>query len=329
MKTKSEFTGGLIGLLGTNILVFALFVFTLGLGLPWCVCIKQSWLTRHTVIDGRRLAFDGTGIQLIGNWIKWWLLCFLTLGIYGFWMTIKVRQWTVKHTHFIDVANDGYDAAVPVPVPMSRQGSGRSAPNGSDPTSIRIVPLIGAIVLTLCAVYFIGSRLVAPKIEQGHLEQDVPETNCEAKSPSLEFEEPPPSLEFEEPPSLEEIDRLSREADARRAARRAEMEARDRRTAQEIVDQTLQELHPTSREEIDRRAREADARRAARRAEMEAREGRKLDLSSAWRALEPSTPSPVEEMTKKPEEKTKKPETFTVNVKIADPKRSRQSPEND
>lgn len=235
------------------------------------------------------------------------------------------------------MANDGYDAAVPVPVPMSRQGSGRSAPNGSDPTSIRIVPLIGAIVLTLCAVYFIGSRLVAPKIEQGHLEQDVPETNFEAKSPSLEFEEPPPEAlppswedlvrlgRVREPsqrvrePSQEEIDKRAREVDARRAARRTEwMNARTAQEIQEILDQTLLERSATS----GLRRSELNGREQVKREGDEADGGTKLDFSSAWRALQPSTPSPVEE-------KAKQPETFTVNVKIADPKRSKQSAEND
>ena len=98
---ESKFTGGLLGLIGINILVIALFVFTVGLGLPWCVCIKQDWITKHTTIDGKRLSFDGTGLQLFGNYIKWWLLCIVTLGIYGFWMSIKFRQWTTRHTHFL------------------------------------------------------------------------------------------------------------------------------------------------------------------------------------------------------------------------------------
>jgi hypothetical protein len=98
--SKSEFTGGLLGLIGINILILALFVFTLGLGLPWCVCLKQDWLAKHTIIDGRRVWFDGNGLQLFGNYIKWFLLCIVTLGIYGFWMSIKFRQWTTRHMHF-------------------------------------------------------------------------------------------------------------------------------------------------------------------------------------------------------------------------------------
>ena len=32
----------------------------------------------------------------------WFLLTIITLGIYGFWLSIKMRQWVVKHTHFQD-----------------------------------------------------------------------------------------------------------------------------------------------------------------------------------------------------------------------------------
>ena len=46
--------------------------------------------------------FDGNGDSLFGHWVVWYLLCFITLGIYGFWLTIKMEQWKAKHTHFIE-----------------------------------------------------------------------------------------------------------------------------------------------------------------------------------------------------------------------------------
>lgn len=97
---KSKFTGGLLGLVGVNILQFLLILITLGFGAPWAVCIKQRWVARNTVIDGRRLRFDGTGAQLFASYIKWFLLTLITIGIYGFWLSIKMQQWVVKHTHF-------------------------------------------------------------------------------------------------------------------------------------------------------------------------------------------------------------------------------------
>ena len=96
----SEFKGGLLGLIGINILQGLIIGFTLGLCAPWAICVKERWIAKHTYIDGHQLVFDGTGGQLFGNYIKWFLLTLITLGIYSFWLEIKMKQWLVKHTHF-------------------------------------------------------------------------------------------------------------------------------------------------------------------------------------------------------------------------------------
>ena len=98
---ESKFTGRLIGLIGVNLLQWLISCITFGIGVPWAVCIKQRWLARNTIIDGKRLTFDGTGGQLFGNYIKWFLLTIVTLGIYSFWLSIKMQQWIVKHTHHV------------------------------------------------------------------------------------------------------------------------------------------------------------------------------------------------------------------------------------
>ena len=96
---ESKFTGGLLGLIGISFLQAIIILFTLGLGAPWAICLQQSWIAKHTTIDGYQLIFDGTGGQLFGNYIKWFLLCLITLGIYSFWLSIKMKQWITKHTH--------------------------------------------------------------------------------------------------------------------------------------------------------------------------------------------------------------------------------------
>ncbi|MCS4484987.1 YjgN family protein [Gleimia sp. 6138-11-ORH1] len=96
----SYFDGGLLQLIGWRILGFLITILTLGIAFPWAFCMIYSWEASHTVINGRRLRFNGTGGQLFGNWIKWLLLTIITLGIYSFWVEIKIRQWKVKHTHF-------------------------------------------------------------------------------------------------------------------------------------------------------------------------------------------------------------------------------------
>ncbi|MBR2349469.1 MAG: DUF898 family protein [Clostridia bacterium] len=98
---ESKFSGGLLGMIGIGILQALITVCTLGLGVPWAVCLKERWYVNHTTIDGHQLTFDGTGGQLFGNYIKWFLLCIITFGIYCFWLAIKMKQWVTKHTHMV------------------------------------------------------------------------------------------------------------------------------------------------------------------------------------------------------------------------------------
>lgn len=99
---ESYFDGGLLQQIGWGILAALLTIVTLGLGAPWATCIMQRWETKHTVVNGKRLAFDGTGGQLFGTYIKWFLLCLITLGIYSFWLQINMKKWVAKHTHFAE-----------------------------------------------------------------------------------------------------------------------------------------------------------------------------------------------------------------------------------
>lgn len=103
-RKESVFDGGLLGQIGISILAYLIILITLGIATPWAVCLQEKWIANHTVIDGKRLYFDGTGGQLFGNYIKWFLLTLITLGIYSFWLSIKMKQWVVKHTHFVGEA---------------------------------------------------------------------------------------------------------------------------------------------------------------------------------------------------------------------------------
>lgn len=101
-EKTSKFDGGLLGMIGISLLSGLIIICTLGIGVPWATCLKTRWEVSHTVIDGKRLTFDGTGGQLFGNYIKWILLTIITIGIYSFWLTIKMKQWVTKHTHVLD-----------------------------------------------------------------------------------------------------------------------------------------------------------------------------------------------------------------------------------
>ncbi|MBQ9394961.1 MAG: hypothetical protein IJU23_05530 [Proteobacteria bacterium] len=100
MSTESFFDGGLLQLIGWQILGALVTFLTLGICFPWAYCMVYRWEAKHTVINGKRLTFDGTATQLLGKWILWMILTFITAGIYGFWLNIKLKQWKVKHTHF-------------------------------------------------------------------------------------------------------------------------------------------------------------------------------------------------------------------------------------
>ena|SRR5665811_929287 len=100
-KDGSYFDGGVLGFIGIQIGTFLLITFTLGIALPWAITWRERWATSHTVIEGRRLRFTGSGAGLFWRWIKLLLLTLVTLGIYGFWAWIYVKRWMVEHTEFV------------------------------------------------------------------------------------------------------------------------------------------------------------------------------------------------------------------------------------
>ena len=102
MEEKSYFDGGLLSYIGWIILGSFITAFTFGICFPWAICIFYGWKINHTVIEGKRLKFNGTAMGLFGNWIKWLLLIIVTFGIYSFWVHIKLEQWKVKNTTFLN-----------------------------------------------------------------------------------------------------------------------------------------------------------------------------------------------------------------------------------
>ncbi|MFA6852099.1 MAG: DUF898 family protein [Bacilli bacterium] len=100
--TNSRFNGGLLGLIGINLLCALLCMVTLFIGAPWAIVINYRWHISHTTYSGRALKFDGKGGELIGSYLLWIFLSIITLGIYALFIPIKIRQWKTKHTHFAD-----------------------------------------------------------------------------------------------------------------------------------------------------------------------------------------------------------------------------------
>lgn len=98
-KNESAFDGSLLGLIGINILSFLIIVLSLGIALPWAICLKEKWICEHTVIDGQRLKFTGNGMSLFVEWLRILGLCIITLGIYSFWANIAIKRWVINNTH--------------------------------------------------------------------------------------------------------------------------------------------------------------------------------------------------------------------------------------
>ena len=105
---ESKYTGGAFKRLLINLGVLLGTLFTLGIAYPFLVCIKEKWLKSHTFVNGRQLEFDGNGAQLIGKYIIWLLLSFVTFGIYALLrLPLNMQRWKTKHTHVKGYRIDG------------------------------------------------------------------------------------------------------------------------------------------------------------------------------------------------------------------------------
>ena len=102
IRTDSYFDGSLIELIGWKLLSFLITIVTLGIGAPWGACMIYSYQINHTVYNGKRLKFEGTGGDLFVNIFKWVLLSIITLGIYTLFIPIRKTKWVISNIHFED-----------------------------------------------------------------------------------------------------------------------------------------------------------------------------------------------------------------------------------
>ncbi len=150
-NNKSYFDGGYFAFIGYSLLVGFVTVITLGIALPWMICLFQKWISKHTVICGKRMYFDGTGLGLIGNYLLWLFLTIITFGIYGFWMSIAIKKWVAKHTHFVgeDDNNSYFDGGV-----LGLLGTNILS------TIVAFVPVVGLAWSTIIKTKWIKSHTV-------------------------------------------------------------------------------------------------------------------------------------------------------------------------
>lgn len=95
----STWDGGVLETVIAVIITSLIISFTCGIATPWAVCYLWNFILSHTIVDGRRLRFDGNGTELFGQWIIWLILTAITCGIYGFWVMPRMLKWVASHTH--------------------------------------------------------------------------------------------------------------------------------------------------------------------------------------------------------------------------------------
>lgn len=102
IRTDSYFDGKLLELFGWTILKNLITIVTLGIASPWAECMMLQFEIEHTVLNGKRLKFKGTGGSLFVERFKWVFLTIITLGIYSFWIPVKKTKWILSNIHFED-----------------------------------------------------------------------------------------------------------------------------------------------------------------------------------------------------------------------------------
>ena len=102
IRTDSYFDGGLLELIGWRILAFLITAVTLGIAYPWAQCMLYSWQFKHTVYNGKRLKFEGTGGELFVNIFKWIFFSIITLGIYILVIPVRKTRWVISNLHYED-----------------------------------------------------------------------------------------------------------------------------------------------------------------------------------------------------------------------------------
>ncbi len=99
-RTDSYFDGKVLELIGYKILAFIITFATLGIASAWAEKLLIAYTLEHTVYNGKRLKFEGTGASLFVQKFKWIFFTIITLGIYSLWIPIKKEKWIASNIHF-------------------------------------------------------------------------------------------------------------------------------------------------------------------------------------------------------------------------------------
>lgn len=97
-STTSFFDGTVGEYVSIGLLGALLCVVTCGIYGPWFVCKLYKWEMSHTVIDGDRLDFNGSGVDFFVEYLKIMLFSLITCGIYQPWGICSLNRWTWENT---------------------------------------------------------------------------------------------------------------------------------------------------------------------------------------------------------------------------------------
>src|SRR5574344_783767 len=93
-SANSYYDESLLAYVGFEVLYFLMGLLSAGLLSPLTVYLSASRRVQHTVINGKRLCFDGKIHQIYGRFFVWVFLSLVTLFIYTFFVGIEIRKWT-------------------------------------------------------------------------------------------------------------------------------------------------------------------------------------------------------------------------------------------
>ncbi len=98
-KGNCEFNGSGREYLGIFVIhLFLLSILTLGIYSPWAWVRLFKLKASHTVINGKKVNFTGTGSNLFIVCLVNILLTIITLGIYTPWAICKISKWRAQNT---------------------------------------------------------------------------------------------------------------------------------------------------------------------------------------------------------------------------------------
>lgn len=86
----------------------------MGIAKPWADCLILRKRLEHTVLNGKRLKFEGTGMELFIERLKWIFFTIITFTLYGFTVPVRRKGWILAHIHFEEeeLSNSYYDGKI-------------------------------------------------------------------------------------------------------------------------------------------------------------------------------------------------------------------------